>query len=457
MAISTWHALAQWSAQRMVNCTVEGILLAVVAWLMLRLVPRQNAGTRFVMWMSALLAIAILPYIDGLARNPGAGDLVAAPVMLAERWAIYLFVLWAIVASALVGRLLFGMWQLRRLRNDATKVDLASLDPLPRATMSEFQSVRPVRVCVSDAVSVPTAIGFFRPAVVLPSWTLRELSSAELNSVLLHELAHLRRRDDWTNLLQKCVRAVFFFHPAVWWIESRLTLEREMACDEHVLAVTKNAPAYAECLVSLAEKNFMVRRAVLLGQAAVHRMRQCSLRIASILDHGTPGATHVARPAVGVMVVGSLACLLTLAHAPHLVAFRSDAPVSASQRAPQVSPEFGGESGPSMIVPAAWHSQELAETSQLTRKAKPSSARRIERKPKVQAAPFRRNGSPQVARAAWHSPSALDESAPTALLLVRQTEFYSDGSQVWSVSVYRIAVLRSVDRRAVDGNPKKSI
>jgi len=78
---------------------------------------------------------------------------------------------------------------------------------------------------------VPTAIGFFQPAVIVPAWTLRELSAEELHSVLLHELAHLRRWDDWTNLAQELVGALFFFHPAVWRIGSRLSLEREMACD----------------------------------------------------------------------------------------------------------------------------------------------------------------------------------------------------------------------------------
>jgi len=65
---------------------------------------------------------------------------------------------------------------------------------------------------------------------------------------LLHEFAHLGRWDDWTNLAQKLVRTIFFFHPAVWWIEKRLSLEREMACDDVVLAETQNPRAYAECL-----------------------------------------------------------------------------------------------------------------------------------------------------------------------------------------------------------------
>ena len=165
---------------------------------------------------------------------------------------------------------------------------------LPRQTLAEFQQHRRVSLCVSDRVSVPTAVGLFRPAVVLPTWTLSELSAGDLNSVLVHELAHLRRRDDWTNLLQKLVRAVFFFHPAVWWIESRLSLEREMACDEHVLANTEDPRAYAECLVSLAEKGFL-HRAVMLAQGAVHRVKECSARVASDTRSGRPRTAQAHR------------------------------------------------------------------------------------------------------------------------------------------------------------------
>ncbi len=162
--------------------------------------------------------------------------------------------------------------------------------------MEEFDSPRAVTLCVSDQLRVPTAIGFIKPLVVIPAWTMRELSPAELNTILLHELAHLRRWDDWTNLVQKILGALLFFHPAVWWIEKKLALEREMACDDMVLAKTASPRAYAECLVSLAEKSFL-RRGLALAQAAVDRMRHVSLRVTQILDEKRPGATRVWRPA----------------------------------------------------------------------------------------------------------------------------------------------------------------
>ena len=112
---------------------------------------------------------------------------------------------------------------------------------------------------------------------------MQELSADELNQIVLHELAHLRRRDDWTNLAQKMVKALFFFHPAVWWIEQKMSLEREMACDDAVMAETASPRAYAECLAHLAEKT-LIQRGVALAQAALGRIRQTSLRVAQILD-----------------------------------------------------------------------------------------------------------------------------------------------------------------------------
>ncbi len=116
---------------------------------------------------------------------------------------------------------------------------------------------------------------------------MQELSPDELNQILLHELAHLRRWDDWTNLAQKIVKALFFFHPAVWWIEKQVSLEREMACDDAVLAETASPRAYAECLAHLAEKT-LIQRSLALAQAALGKIRQTSLRVAQILDANRP-------------------------------------------------------------------------------------------------------------------------------------------------------------------------
>jgi hypothetical protein len=188
-----------------------------------------------------------------------------------------------------------------------------------------------------------------RPAVVLPGWVLQELSPSELNQVLLHELAHLRRWDDWTNLAQKVVKALFFFHPAVWWIEKNVSLEREMACDNAVLAETQSPRAYAECLAHLAEKT-LIQRSIALAQAALGRIRQTSHRVAQILDGNRPKGTKRAWT-VGVPLVAGFAvvCIFAVSRAPQLIVFKDIAPSRAVS--PTVAALGAGADGGTVSMP----------------------------------------------------------------------------------------------------------
>src|SRR5262249_10266791 len=147
----------------------------------------------------------------------------------------------------------------------------------------------------------------------------------DLTAVLLHELAHLRRRDDWTNLAGKVLGAVFFFHPAVWFVEPRLELEREMACDELVLAKTGNRRGYAECLVSLAERTF-ARRGVAMTQAIIGHAKSTAIRLARILSAGeTSRRSHAGAMtfASGVLAL----CVFLAPGAPKFISFENAVPI----------------------------------------------------------------------------------------------------------------------------------
>ena len=91
---------------------------------------------------------------------------------------------------------------------------------------------RRVRLCEAAGVSTPMSVGLLNPLIVIPGELASQLSPAEFDHLLLHELAHVQRNDNWTHLIQKFVEAVLFFHPAVWWIGRKLELERESACDD---------------------------------------------------------------------------------------------------------------------------------------------------------------------------------------------------------------------------------
>jgi beta-lactamase regulating signal transducer with metallopeptidase domain len=313
-------AIASYSSLRLVDSLAEGLVICLFAALVLRLSRRQNAGTRFAIGFAALLAIAVLPLARGLWPH---SELVSsAPALVVpESWAVYSFSAWAVIAVLLLARVAVSVWHLHKLRTTCVALDPARIDPLVATTLQRKKTGRKIVLCTSQKVRVPTALGLLRPAIVIPRWLLEELSAAELNQVVLHELSHLRRWDDWTNLAQQIVKALFFFHPAVWWIEKKIALEREMACDDAVLAETESPREYAECLAHLAEMSF-VQRGVALAQALIGRIGQTSHRVAQILDVNRPkGNARAWKPAISAAVGAGLLCSVWAARGPELVGF----------------------------------------------------------------------------------------------------------------------------------------
>ena len=110
-----------------------------------------------------------------------------------------------------------------------------------------------IRLLESAAVEVPTVIGWLRPVVLIPVATLSGLSTEQMEMVLAHELAHIRRHDFFVNLMQAVVETLLFYHPAVWWISGRIRVEREHCCDDVAVAVCGNPLLYARALTRLEE------------------------------------------------------------------------------------------------------------------------------------------------------------------------------------------------------------
>lgn len=323
MTVLHLQFLSQVLAERLLNAAPIGLVFAALVWMLLRLSGRANSGTRFAVWFSALLAIVALPFLPAWTLISAAvhASSERGAVTLSSSWALYLFSAWAVGAAVLLFRLAWGLWRISAMRRDCIELDKSSLDP-SIAHIFRTAGKRQVSFCTSEELAVPAAVGLFRPAIVFPAQLLRQVSPGEIEMILRHELAHLCRWDDWTNLIQKIVRALFFFHPAVWWIETRLTLEREIACDDMVLAQTQSPRAYASSLISFAEKLHSAR-ALSMAQALVSRMQQMSVRIEQILDARRPSGTHVWKP---VLALGGGLLVLTIGAAPfvpRLIAFRT--------------------------------------------------------------------------------------------------------------------------------------
>src|ERR1019366_7010645 len=128
----------------------------------------------------------------------------------------------------------------------------------PASVRASFQRIsnalglrRPVLLRVSSAIAGPVTIGALRALVLLPLSAATSLSPDELEVVLAHELAHVRRADFFWNLVQTLVEALFFFRPAFWWISSRIRHERELCCDDLALSLYPNPVVYANALFQL--------------------------------------------------------------------------------------------------------------------------------------------------------------------------------------------------------------
>ncbi|MFN0127532.1 MAG: M56 family metallopeptidase [Verrucomicrobiales bacterium] len=201
-------------------------------------------------------------------------------------------------------RFAFGWRSLRRLRSGA----IAVVDP---ALLACFQTIadalrlsRPVKLLASAAISVPVAMGILKPAVMLPLGLLTRLTPLELEAVLAHELAHIRRHDYLVNLLQNVIETIFFFHPGVWWISAQIRQERENCCDDHAVRFCGGAIPYAKALANLEElRGFCPNPGLAVtGGALLSRVRRLL---------GRPEEKSAAWP-TGMFLLGTAAVLLSV-------------------------------------------------------------------------------------------------------------------------------------------------
>ncbi|MFY9979629.1 MAG: M56 family metallopeptidase [Candidatus Sulfotelmatobacter sp.] len=460
------QAIAESSALRIVDCLFAGTLIAVFAGVMSHISRRQSSALRFALWFSALIAVAASPFLSGMnwLRSGSVSAGTARPaIMLPGSWASYALGAWAVMASWFLIRLGIGLWRLHNLRDSFVPVDVEELDPQVRETLNRGCGRAPVSLCASERIQVPAAVGLLTPVVVVPRWALEELSTGELNQVLLHELAHLRRKDGWTNLAQQVIKALFFFHPAVWWIERNISLEREMACDDAVLAETANSRAYAECLKHIAEKT-LLRRSLALAQAMLGRVRQTSMRVAQILDPRHPrGAKHGWRTALSLTTL-VIVCGLVESSEPHLVAFRDSEPtmrtvVAGQYVAPAITPvSFRTADFKSTEASASKSVSHPSRVHLLPTTSNHANGTNTGRGSQLAAASARRRSLLHLASVRSSNSRGIQMVASEAVFVIFENAGYNpDGQPVYEIEVLHFTVLRPSINSVNNGNPLKKI
>jgi beta-lactamase regulating signal transducer with metallopeptidase domain/DUF4097 and DUF4098 domain-containing protein YvlB len=364
----------------LLNSLWQGIALTAIVWLFLRFAPRLSAATRYAIWCVAMLAVVLLPLaayfprespstaaptIDSRSESrlevwastpnhppivlaaptiapPTQPPITAAAATVPHSFSIRLpanlatrviLAAWIILSIALLTRLGYSFQALRRLKTTAVQPS-AELQTRFEQIACRARLNRRAELLVSREITTPLALGFVRPAIIIPESIADGSSREEFDNLALHELAHLARFDDWTNLLQQLLIALFPIQPALFWISRHINLEREAACDDRVVAITAAPKPYAASLTRIAELALWSRSAILATGVASGRS-QLYRRIHRLLDGHTRKLSSLS-PIPLVTAIAIIASLFILSFAsPQFIALAEDVP-------PATRPSFAG-------------------------------------------------------------------------------------------------------------------
>jgi len=248
-----WAQILGWT---LIHFLWQGLALGLAAWLGLVLLRGASAKARYGLACAFLLLMVAAPAATAflLQRQAPSAALVplsvaveatatpaaaTAMVPLAQRVKAaldpalpWLLAGWAMGVLLLSTRFLGSWVRVQRLRRRSASPVPSEWHLVLSRLCRELKLSRTVRLLQSAAVEVPTALGWLRPVILLPACALAGLSPLQLEAILAHELAHIRRGDFLVNLLQSLVEVLLFYHPAVWWLSARIRTEREHCCDD---------------------------------------------------------------------------------------------------------------------------------------------------------------------------------------------------------------------------------
>jgi len=271
----------------------QGGAIAAVAAVALRLTERRSANLRYLVACTALTAMLAAPVVTarllwfastspaaaetGLSSSMPAGaarvlthtvavdaeeaskpsTMVVAisrgafPIDRLDRIGPGIAIAWLLGVAMLLARTVGGWWRVRRLHRTALASSSSRWQTACRRIAYRLGLPAAAHVVESALVDVPTVVGWLRPAILLPVAALASLSPAQIEAILAHELAHIRRHDYALNVLQTFAETLLFYHPAIWWLSKRIRIEREHCCDEIAVAMCGDPVSYARALAEL--------------------------------------------------------------------------------------------------------------------------------------------------------------------------------------------------------------
>lgn len=261
----------------LLNGLWQGIVIVAAGAIATAIVPQRHAATRYAVWFAALAALAVLPLLTlwraapELSVIPAAMQTTAAtPAYVTSHVAAasgsWPVLLWIAGFAVCIARLALSWARIERIVRCSRRA-------------AEFGA----DVLVSEEIALPIAAGLLSPVVVLPATLIASLGANDVERIVQHERAHIRRHDVAGNFIQRVVEAGLFFNPWVYVIARQLVKEREAACDDWAVLVTGEPDRYASCLAQLA-RGAAKSSIPLLTPSAIGSRRMLVGRIARILN-----------------------------------------------------------------------------------------------------------------------------------------------------------------------------
>lgn len=293
--------MTHWLADNLLLYSVQILFLVLAAEALSRWILKP-ARLRLLHWHAVLLMILLLPIVQQLLSQPAVGEVTisSGPVQAVTGqqpssptlpWPEAILVMMGTGAALLLGRLVLGAVRIQLYRRNSVLLEY----PHPEA---EFR--------LSREVSGPITFGLLRPTILLPE-CFETLSPDAQDAIREHELAHVRRNDWLFALGEEFIRALLWFHPAVWWVLGHVQVAREQVVDEDVVRITGKREAYVEALLAIAglrakfdfvpaplflrKRHLAERVANLLEEMRMSKLRSIGYGTASMLTLLTVAAT----------------------------------------------------------------------------------------------------------------------------------------------------------------------
>ncbi|SEM35491.1 Signal transducer regulating beta-lactamase production, contains metallopeptidase domain [Chitinophaga rupis] len=292
------------------HSTWQALLIFGCLRIVLKLWPTATASTKYNLSFISLAGIfgwfvvTLFQQLDAVTQvhaiaNPAAAAspiLLNIPVVYQNQqeltWAFpnleFCFPILVALYMAGVGvmciKLFADLAQLQQIRKQQGLPADTAWEQYLRKLSKQLQIPRKVKLLVSQHIQVPVMMGFLKPVILVPIAMFNNLSAEQLEAILLHELAHVKRNDYILNIFQSIVETTLFFNPFVWWISKYIRLEREHCCDDMVIAHTVQPLHYAKALVALEEYRFTTNP---MAMAAADNKQHLFYRIKRIMEMKT--------------------------------------------------------------------------------------------------------------------------------------------------------------------------